>query len=574
MDMKLRTGNNQKFEATLGIGLMGTDITVEGPFKKDYAGSYLINYRYSTITALKNLGLLAGVEGDVTYQDFIIKAVLPTKKVGMFSIFALGGLSGFSFQNVAADGISTPGKVTNASIVKDYDKLAYLSNIGVINTLSITNSSYLNTSVSYSANGFNDDLYEKNVITYNTDQDEILADSMSNRVQTFKSRVSNSAYQAVVNYNNRINAKNKIQIGTKYRLIFSDYYQNIYNYDVQELVNVTDFTNNVNTVSNFISWKYSLNDKITFVSGLHNMNVLLNKKSTLEPRIAINWMLNSTNSIHAGYGKHSRIEKVHNYFTKVLQPDGTYTEPNKNLDLLKADHYVLGFEKRFSENLMAKLELYYQNLHNLPVENNDTSYYATINEGRDYQYVTLVNKGIGENYGVEFTLERFFDKNYYFLINSSLYNSKYKSLEGVWRNTMYNGNYIVNLLCGKEFKNLGKKQNKILAINAKAYFGGGQRYIPLLRDSEGNLAVNPANNRYWDYSKAYDNKLVHVYNINVSVSYKINKAKSTHEIFLDLMSIINSNAKLSEFYDESKPNKIGYEKQMTFLPNIMYRVYF
>jgi hypothetical protein len=377
-----------------------------------------------------------------------------------------------------------------------------------------------------------------------------------------------------VNYNNRINAKNKIQIGTKYRLIFSDYYQNIYNYDVQELVNVTDFTNNVNTVSNFISWKYSLNDKITFVSGLHNMNVLLNKKSTLEPRIAINWMLNSTNSIHAGYGKHSRIEKVHNYFTKVLQPDGTYTEPNKNLDLLKADHYVLGFEKRFSENLMAKLELYYQNLHNLPVENNDTSYYATINEGRDYQYVTLVNKGIGENYGVEFTLERFFDKNYYFLINSSLYNSKYKSLEGVWRNTMYNGNYIVNLLCGKEFKNLGKKQNKILAINAKAYFGGGQRYIPLLRDSEGNLAVNPANNRYWDYSKAYDNKLVHVYNINVSVSYKINKAKSTHEIFLDLMSIINSNAKLSEFYDESKPNKIGYEKQMTFLPNIMYRVYF
>jgi hypothetical protein len=83
-----------------------------------------------------------------------------------------------------------------------------------------------------------------------------------------------------------------------------------------------------------------------------------------------------------------------------------------------------------------------------------------------------------------------------------------------------------------------------------------------------------ASNQYWDYEKAFDNKLVNVYNLNVSVSYKINKAKSTHEIFLDLMNIINSNAKLSEYYDGSKPDKIGYAKQMIFLPNIMYRVYF
>jgi len=574
MDMKLKAGNNEKFEATFGIGLMGTDLTVEGPFKKGYAGSYLINYRYSTISLIKDLGLLEGVEGAVNYQDVTLKVVLPSKKAGTFSIFGLGGLSGFAFTNITIDGVSTPGKTSNASIVKDYDKLAYLSNFGVINTLPITNSSYLNTSVSYSANGFNDDLYEKNILNYNSSETENVTDSMSNRIQTFKSSVSNSAYQAVATYNHRINAKNKIQVGTKYRSIFSDYYQDIYNYATDTLVNATDFTNNVNTLSNFITWKYSLTDKITFVSGLHNMNVLLNEKSTLEPRVAINWMLNNTSSIHAGYGKHSRIERIHNYFTKVLQSDGTYTEPNKNLDLLKADHYVLGFEKRFTENLMAKLELYYQNLYNLPVENLDTSYYATINEGSDFKYVPLVNKGIGQNYGVEFTLERFFDKNYYFLFNSSLYNSKYKTLEGVWRNTMYNGNYIVNVLCGKEFKNFGKKQNKILAINAKAFFGGGQRYVPLLRDADGNVAVDPANNIYWDYNKAYDNKLVHIYNVNLSVSYKINKANSTHEIFLDLMNVIRSDAHLSEYYDESQPDKVGYEKQMFFLPNIMYRVYF
>jgi len=560
MNMKLRAGNNEKFEATFGIGLMGTDLTVEGPFKKGYGGSYLINYRYSTIGLINDLGLIGDVEGVVNYQDITFKIVLPTKKFGVFSIFGLGGLSGFSFTNIAPDGISTPGRVSDASIVKDYDKDANLSNIAVVNTKTLSNTSFLETSISYSANRFNDDLYEKN-------------DSISNRLQTFKSRVRNSTYQVALTYNCKINARNKILIGTRYTYNSSDYKQNIFLDNAGALVNVTDFNNSYNSVSNFISWKYSLNDKITFVSGLHNMNIFLNKNSTLEPRVAVNWKLNNTSSIHAGYGKHSRTESVHNYFAKVLQPDGSYTEPNKNLDLLMADHYVFGFEKHFTDNLMAKLEVYYQHLYNLPVENIDTSYYATINEGRDYRYVPLVNKGIGENYGVEFTLERFFDNNYYFVFNTSLYESKYKTLEGVWRNTMYNGNYIVNLLFGKEFK-FGSKQNKILAINAKAFWGGAQRYIPLIRDSEGNVDVDPTNNKYWDYEKAFDNNLVHVYNVNLSVSYKINTSNLTHEIFLDLMNIINSNAKLSEYYDESKPDKIGYIKQMTFLPNIMYRLYF
>jgi outer membrane receptor protein involved in Fe transport len=304
------------------------------------------------------------------------------------------------------------------------------------------------------------------------------------------------------------------------------------------------------------------------------MYVMLNQKNTIEPRIALNYQLNKSTSLSMGYGKYSTHEKAHNYFTKIQQPDGSFTEPNKELDILKADHYVAGFKKYFSENLVAKVEIYYQNLYDLPVEDIDTSYYCTINEGNDYQYVPLVNKGEGKNYGIELTLERYFDNNYYFVVNGSLYESKYKSLEGVWRNTMYNGNYMINLLLGKEFRELGKKHNKTLAVNIKSFVGGSQRYIPLLRDAEGNVAVDPENNQYWDYKKAYDNKLVHMYNVNASISFKINRSNSTHEIFLDLMNILHSKAHLSEYYDESQPDNIGYEKQMIFLPNVMYRVYF
>jgi len=304
------------------------------------------------------------------------------------------------------------------------------------------------------------------------------------------------------------------------------------------------------------------------------MNVIYNNKRTIEPRFAFNWQINPTSTFSAGYGKHSTMESVHNYFARVKQPGGSVTEPNKNLGLLKADHFVMGYEKRFGENIRVKLEAYYQNLYNLPVENNDTSYYSTINEGTDFRYVELVNKGTGKNYGVELTLERFFSKGYYYLINASLYDSKYKTLEGVERNTKYNGNYLVNILVGKEFNQLGKKNNQTFNLNAKVFFGGGQRYIPLLKDAQGNLAVNPANNKFWDYSQAYDKKFGDMYKVTLSGSYKWNKQKVTHELFINLDNMTNAKAKLSEFYDEKILGKIGYVTQFEMFPNLMYRLYF
>jgi hypothetical protein len=573
MDVKLRSGNNEKFEAACGIGIMGTDVTLEGPFKKGYGGSFLVNYRYSTATLLKDFGII-DVDGAVNYQDATFKIVLPTKKAGTFSIFALGGLSGFSMKNITAEGISTPGGIKNAAINKDYDKGAGLANIGINHTLSINRNSFVKTSLSFSANEIDDDLYEFSKLKKYNDQGEVIGDSVTEKIQTFNSIITNSAYHGAITYNNRINAKNKIQIGIRYTLWSFNYNQNAFNNQTETFQNVTDFNNNASSINSFISWKYNINEKIFIVSGLHYMNVLLNNKSTLEPRVAVNWRINSTNSVYAGFGKHSTMESMHNYFTKIMQSDGSFTEPNKNLDLLKANHYVLGYEKFFSENLRAKIELYYQYLYNLPVENNDTSYYATINEGFEYRYVPLVNKGVGKNYGIEFTLERFFDNNYYFLINASLFDSKYKSLEGTWRNTRYNSNYLVNILTGKEFKNLGSKHNKTLALNAKAFFCGGQRYIPLLRDAQGNVAVDPENDHYFDYKKAYNKTLGDLFDINLSISFKINRPRSTHEIFIDLMNIVTSNGKLGEYYDASKPSQVGYTKQMIFLPNIMYRVYF
>ncbi|MFC2096621.1 carboxypeptidase-like regulatory domain-containing protein, partial [Bacteroidota bacterium] len=57
-DMKLRNGNNEKREYSASIGVIGMEATLEGPFSKNYNGSYLINYRYSSLDILDQAGIV------------------------------------------------------------------------------------------------------------------------------------------------------------------------------------------------------------------------------------------------------------------------------------------------------------------------------------------------------------------------------------------------------------------------------------------------------------------------------------------------------------------------------------
>lgn len=567
-DVKLRAGNNEKFESSFGFGLLGTDFTVEGPIKKGYGGSYLVNYRYSTVSLIDDLGLV-DIGGVPKFQDAAFKVILPSEKMGTFSFFGLAGFSSLLLEEVTPEIWITPGEGVSGNYLReDFRKDAFLANIGLNHTISLNDQSFLKTTLSYSKEGIEDEVLETRTISLYNGNGDFIRDSTGRVTKNFKSAIHQSVYRGTLKYINKLNARNTIQVGSKYALFMHDNQQSQLNQNRTNRITLIDLEKGITTINNYISWKFRLNENITFVSGIHNMNVLLNNESSIEPRFAMNWQLNESNSIHAGYGNHSNMESVHNYFANVQLADGSIAEPNKNLGLMKANHFVLGYERKINRNLRAKAEVYYQGLYRLAVENNDTSLYATINEGQDYRYVDLVNKGTGKNLGVEVTLERFFANNYYFLINASIFDSKYKAFNGIERDTRYNGKYLVNVLAGKEFIKLGEKENKTLAVNAKIFYGGGKKIIPLLRDKEGN-AINEL-----DFENAYKDKIEDLYSIDVSVSYKIGKPKATHELSLDLINVTNHKGKISEFYDDTEDNSVGYMTQFGLFPNLMYRVYF
>jgi hypothetical protein len=573
-DVKFRNGNNEKREYTIGIGALGLDATLEGPFKKGYAGSYLINYRYSSLALLDNAGLV-DFGGVPKYQDAAFKFNFPTKKVGAFSLFGMDGISSITeLDTFSIDRPLSAQKSFKGNIHNQYKQQNNLYTVGLNHVYSFNTNTFIETTIAYSGSSHKEDESEERTgsIFHNS---IYFGDSTTGFFKSYQSSFSNSSLITTVKLSSKLNAKNKIEVGVKNIYNENDYLEQFLNdYSSKTLFTSLDLKNNMTSIRGYIGWKHRLNEDITIVSGVHNFYLPLTGENSLEPRASLKWQLKNGNSFNAGLGRHSTMEHVSTYFAKVIDKNGLVSEPNKNLKLLKANHFVLGYEKRFTSNLLGKVEAYYQGLSDLPVKNDPTSYYSTINESDGFRDIALVSKGTGQNYGLEFTLERFFANNYYYMFSSSIYQSKYKSLENIERNTRFNGNYAFNALVGKEFDKLGKKQNKTIDLNAKFFYLGAQKIIPLLRNDSGELAVDLSNDQYRDYSKAYDYGLDDIFQINASASLKINKRKTTHEILVDVINANNTKAKIYEYYEPNLAGKIEYSRPLSLIPNLIYRVYF
>lgn len=542
-DVRFRQGNNEKREYTFSAGILGIDATLEGPFKEGYRGSYLVNYRYSSIAILDKVGLL-DFDGIPIYQDASFKLDLPTKKAGRFSLIGLGGMSHI----IQTDEDDDSGKV--------YGRYDFGSRMGVVGMKHL----YV----------VNPKVYVKSYVattTYGSKEkaEEIRSDSTAlyhsydDSFNEHKLKV-----QSIVNY--KYNQKHIFQAGVTYTHSFYDF---LILKDVHEngtFYKTFNASGDAGMFQSFVSWKYRLSNDLTIVSGMHYTNFLLNNSDAIEPRLGVKWKPAPRHTFSLGYGMHSRAESISSYLYNILQTDGTYWTPNRNLELSKSQHYVAGYGFQLNERVHVKTEVYYQYLYDVPVDK-DSSSYSIINSSSGIPDLELVNEGTGRNYGAELTIERFFSNNFYFLITGSLYKSTYTALDGIERNSRFDANYASNVLVGKEFK-FGKKKNKTFGINTKVSLLGGNRYTPI------DLAASQANGyTVYQYDKRFSEKGEDVFFLNLGLTYRVDMKRTSHSIKIDIQNLTNYQAVVSEYYNE-RTNQIEQYTQLSLVPNLVYRVKF
>jgi hypothetical protein len=291
----------------------------------------------------------------------------------------------------------------------------------------------------------------------------------------------------------------------------------------------------------------------------------LNGHYTIEPRIGARWNFLSGQTLSLAYGLHSQIEKVQFYLVQMETPEGPVM-PNKQLDFNKSHHFVLGYEIMITENMVLKVEPYLQLLYDIPVVPN--SYISTINLDELWDFNDpLVNEGTGRNFGIDFTLEKYLSRGYYFLLTASLFDSRYTGGDGVERNTRYNKDYVINALGGKEWK-LGKEKHDLFGANVRFTYMGGDYIIPVDEQETYNQEMIVL-----DYNNAYDEKLYDAPILSITLNYRRNKARFSSIWSFQVINALGYK-EFEEYSYDPEAQTISMDKDMLIIPNISYKIEF
>jgi hypothetical protein len=543
-DLSLRKGNNEKREFTLQAGFLGTDFAAEGPIAKNYKGSYLINYRYSTLSLLAQLGVPLG-DFATNFQDLSVNIHLPINSKNSISVFGFGGLSD-QHKDAVQDSLKWES---------EYDRYSdrYFSNtgaIGIKHAYMINTNNFLQTTVLASGNAMGDKMYK-------------LDDEYQDRFWYYE-KFSNSKITVSSVLSTKLSARYSVRSGVYLNQLHYNLEQSEFNEDTEQLDTLINTKGNTQSIQLFSQLNIKASERFTVNAGLHYLQLLLNNSRSLEPRVSASYALNERSSISFGYGLHSQVQPLGSYFAEYVD-DGQVILPNKNLGLSKAHHVVVGYDRSLNPYLRMKVETYYQHLFNIPVKPGENESYSIINQQWSFQTDPLINEGLGKNYGAEFTLEQFTHNNLYFLLTASIYNSLYKTQENTWRNTRYNGNANMTFTAGKEF-NL--KKDRVLGLNVRSLYSGGLRTTPV--DLEESLLKGET---VYQEDKAFEEQNPAYFRTDIRISLKRNKPKSTHTLALDIQNVTNRKNIYGSYF-EPLTGKITTAYQTPLIPVLSYKIEF
>jgi hypothetical protein len=550
-DLQMRSGNNEQHEFLGQIGFNGLEVGTEGPLGKKNRASYMLNYRYSTLGVFKALGLNFGAGSAVPqYQDVTFKADVNTLKAGKFSLFGIGGIS--YAETLDADRDTTEDNIYDNNMRQNG---FFGNNMGIAGLTHV----YL----------FDNTSYSRLTIAASSAAQKYRIDSISTSdnypVPWYRNFSDQQKYSASYTVSKKFSTKDFLKAGLDVKQIEFSIHDSIFDNPVFRTH--ADAAGGSQLYQAYASWQHRFSDKLSVSPGIHYQHFAYNNTSAIEPRLGVKWELKEGKSVSFGTGMHSQLQPMYTYFQQTLQPGGTSALTNKDLGFTKSNHFVLAYDQSYSNNLRLKIETYYQQLSNIPVEMKSSTW-SMQNEGADFGVSaidSLVNEGTGKNYGAELTFEKFYSKGYYFLFTASLYESKYTASDGVERNTAFNGNYTVNLLAGKEFT---IRKKNVFGMNIRVVTSGGKRYIPI------DFAKSEASGETeYDYTQAYEKRQKDYFRTDVKISYRFNGKKVTHELALDVDNVFNTQNIWQRYYDRAS-NTIKTEYQAGRFPIPLYRILF
>jgi len=536
LDMKLRKGNNEQHEFVGQIGLIGIDVAAEGPLSKKSKASYLANYRYSTIGLLSDLGVDVGDE-DISFQDFSLNLSFPTKKAGDFTLFGIWGASDNVF---LTDRDSTLWEENKDRFDIIFDSRTVIA--GGTHSIRVGERGFWKTSLAFSE------------LQSNRNSTFALTESLSSSDRQENQKTSLHTY-----YSNQISGQSNLRIG----VTTTNHSFKVYA-DPNGTTAGLDIVQSSVLIQPYASWQTSFANGLGVNLGLTYSHFSLSESNSLEPRLALDYRLNSEQRLSMTYGLHSQTQ-VPELYTLPSCPTGV--DCNRNfLGLNKAHHLALGYQHQISSTTKLDVELYYQYLLDIPISTSFVGVSA-INFLEIDRFYDLQNGGNGRNIGVELNFQKILTDNYYMLANATIFDSKYDldNPFGSGLDTRWNGNYIFNFTGGKEWKKEKEIQQRIFGLNVNVAYLGGFREQPI------NLNFSKSEERTIFSSNQFTENQADYFKTDLRFYLKRNKAKYNTTLALDIQNATNQKNVAYNYYDVVQ-DEIVTKYQLGLIPILTWRI--
>ena len=539
-DMKMRVGNNTKYEHAVQLGTLGVDFASEGPLGKNTKASYLVNYRYSFLEIAKKLHAINMEHETLDYQDLSFKLNMPTTKAGTFAVWFTGLID--NYESNATD----PSEWETLWDSNDSWSRQRSCALGLNHTYRFKTGGTLHSSLAFTG------AYRKLGVD---DYDELMT-----LLPDMRGR--NSQWNVIIStqHQHKFSSRYTMQNGFEHQHLDFNTWMDYIKVVGGPLYRVYESEGNTGLTRLYTNHKVALSSRLSAVAGVNVMWFNLNNQWLVEPRVSFQYKTSPSSTISIAYALNSRKETTDTYFVT-----GGY---NKDLGLTRSHHISASFAQRLGENAMLKIEPYWQWLFDVPVEQGTT--YSILNHNLFYQDRALVNEGAGRNYGVDFTLERYLKDGFYGMVTATLFKSEYRDAQGQWHHTRHDRGWITNILGGKEWM-VGKGRKNVFGLNGRLTMMGGDRYTPMAPGTTyDDVAKRPDRAIPQDGSDPFSQQMSMNVGYAFSVKYTINKRHTSHHFILEYLQMRSFHGQTFDIHTHDLIDKFT---SLTF-PNIAYRVEF
>lgn len=512
-DLRTRKGNRDRYEFLGQFGFNGFEFMGEGPVP-GVKGSFIANYRKSFLDIMESMGIKLGWAGTPRYQDATVKFDADLSDNDQISVTGLMGISDIDIKNSKLDTVYTG----------DID----IQNGTDIASLGITWQHL-----------FSEKVYSRLLLgtvyaRYRTGIDSVTTDNSNNVLGLspwFDARSTEGYHTARYTLSYAATQHHYITAGVESRLQYYTINEQRYTADPfahdGALHKISTDGSSLHLLS-FANWNWRVTELLTSNIGVHTQYLDLNQKLSVEPRFSLSWDFQPRHSITVGVSLHRQSQPLSLYFS---------APENRNVDFTQAIHYVAGYSFQPLDDVLLKIEGYYKDMSNAPVERDSATSYSFLNAGANFGSATsalprLISTGKGKTYGAELTLTKHFSNGYYATATGSLVRQEYTGSDGVWRFGAFDNQFIFNILAGYEWK---VSPTFAIEFSGKYTMAGGPLYTPIDLETSRKL-----HRTYRDKSQRFTQRHPNYSRLDIKIDFRQDFNGFSIISFLSVENLLNT----------------------------------